>query len=175
MTNVKNSYRAGVELMSAWKIDNMLELQGNLTLMQSRIKDFTESALAYDSDWNETTQTKKLGDRAISYSPNLVAFGQVKFTPVENYDFYLTYKHVGKQYFDNTENDARSLSGYGTLNARFDMMPEIAGRRNITLQFLANNLFGTQYSANAYGGNWYEQGVEKTWAYYYPSAGMTFV
>ena len=35
-----------------------------------------------------------------------------------------------------------------------------------------NNLFNLEYSNNAYGGNWYENEEEMTWAYYYPQAGI---
>ena len=31
------------------------------------------------------------------------------------------------------------------------------------------------YESNGYGGLWYEDGVEKTWAYYFPQAGINYM
>ena len=45
----------------------------------------------------------------------------------------------------------------------------------VQLKFLVNNILNVEYSNNAYGGIWYEQGVENTWAYYYPQAGINFM
>jgi len=36
-------------------------------------------------------------------------------------------------------------------------------------------LLPKKYESNAYGGNWYEDGDEKTWAYYFPQAGVNFL
>jgi iron complex outermembrane receptor protein len=38
-----------------------------------------------------------------------------------------------------------------------------------------NNVFNAEYESNAYGGNWFEDGIEKTWAYYFPQAGTNFM
>jgi iron complex outermembrane receptor protein len=39
---------------------------------------------------------------------------------------------------------------------------------------MVNNLFNARYENNAYGGMWTEDGVEKSWAYYFPQAGITY-
>ena len=43
------------------------------------------------------------------------------------------------------------------------------------LRFMVNNLFNAMYENNAYGGMWTEDGTEKTWAYYFPQAGINFM
>jgi iron complex outermembrane receptor protein len=40
---------------------------------------------------------------------------------------------------------------------------------------MVNNIFNKTYESNAYGGTWYEDGVEKTWSYYFPQAGTNFM
>jgi iron complex outermembrane receptor protein len=47
--------------------------------------------------------------------------------------------------------------------------------KSIDLQFFVNNIFNAIYENNAYGGNWYENGIEKTWAYYFPQAGINYM
>jgi len=53
--------------------------------------------------------------------------------------------------------------------------PKIKHTQNVEFQFMINNIFNKKYESNAYGGNWYENGVEKTWAYYFPQAGTSFM
>ena len=44
----------------------------------------------------------------------------------------------------------------------------------LKLRLMVNNLFDTRYENNAYGGMWTEDGEEKTWAYYFPQAGINY-
>ena len=44
-----------------------------------------------------------------------------------------------------------------------------------TIIILVNNIFNAVYESNGYGGNWYEDGVEKSWSYYFPQAGTNFM
>jgi iron complex outermembrane receptor protein len=47
--------------------------------------------------------------------------------------------------------------------------------KGLELQLAINNIFGEVYENNAYGGNWYEDGNEKTWSYYFPQAGINYM
>jgi iron complex outermembrane receptor protein len=67
------------------------------------------------------------------------------------------------------------LDPYFTSNLRIDFEPEIKKIRKTELQILVNNIFNTMYESNAYGGNWYENGIENTWAYFFPQAGINFL
>ena len=60
-------------------------------------------------------------------------------------------------------------------NFRIDYSCKFKGLTTINVQFLVNNLLDIDYISNAYGGNWYEQGTEKTWAYYFPQAGRNYM
>ena len=42
-------------------------------------------------------------------------------------------------------------------------------------QLLITNIFNVMYESNGYGGNWYEDGIEKSWSYYFPQAGTSFM
>ena len=67
------------------------------------------------------------------------------------------------------------LDPYLVNNFRIDFEPEIPKTKNVELQFLVNNIFDNKYESNAYGGNWYEDGIEKTWSYYFPQAGINYM
>ena len=72
-------------------------------------------------------------------------------------------------------NEDRSIDPYFINNLRIDFNPVIRGIKSTEIQFMVNNIFDHKYESNAYGGNWYEDGVEKTWAYYFPQAGINFM
>jgi iron complex outermembrane receptor protein len=84
-------------------------------------------------------------------------------------------KFAGKQYFDNTMNSERMLDPYFFNNIMIDIEPETKHLKGSSLQLLVNNIFNTKYESNAYGGNWFEDGVEKSWSYYFPQAGINFI
>jgi iron complex outermembrane receptor protein len=69
----------------------------------------------------------------------------------------------------------RSIDPYFVNNLRLNYTPEIKNLKGLELQFLINNIFSELYENNAYGGNWYEDGKEKTWSYYFPQAGINYM
>ncbi|MCK7539187.1 MAG: TonB-dependent receptor [Marinilabiliales bacterium] len=50
----------------------------------------------------------------------------------------------------------------------------LKGADELMLRLTVNNLFNAMYENNAYGGMWTEDGVEKTWAYFFPQAGINY-
>jgi iron complex outermembrane receptor protein len=84
-------------------------------------------------------------------------------------------KYVGRQYFDNTMSESRKIDPFLVSNLRIDWSPRPAFLSGADFQLLINNIFNVMYESNAYGGNWFEDGMEKTWAYYFPQAGINFI
>jgi len=175
MTNVDKSYRAGMELIWGIQILPKLKWDANLTLSRNRIKDFVEYSTYYDENWNEEYKGKNLGDSHISYSPEVIGSSVLNWTPAKGLGINFISKYVGEQYFDNTSNSERKLEKYNIHNLRIDYSIHPLWMKEIAFQLQVNNVFDTKYENNAYGGNWYEQGVEKTWRYYYPQAGINFL
>ncbi|WP_430936426.1 TonB-dependent receptor [Saccharicrinis sp. 156] len=171
MTNVEDSYRTGMEIELGAKILSRFRWDGNATFSKNIIKDFVET---YDPDFNPNTNNDihiQHGDNQISYSPNIVANSTFTITPLKNTSIKFITKHVGEQYFDNTESDMRKLDAYTVFNGIITQAFNPSWMKKIELQLTVNNLFDTKYESNAYGGNWYEDGVEYSWAAYYPQAG----
>ena len=175
MTNVDESYRLGIELVGGIQLAKWIKWDANLTLSSNKIKDYTEYAAYYDEDWNEYTDSKYLGTTNISYSPDVIASSIVNITPFKNFGVSLMSKYVGVQYFDNTSSEDRKIDDYFVNNLRFDYTIKGSIFESISLFSQINNLFNLEYSNNAYGGNWYEQGTEQTWAYYFPQAGTNYL
>ncbi len=175
MTNVKNSFRRGVEVIWGLSILDNLNWNANFTYSQNKIKDYVEHSAHYDDEWNKTTEARELGETDISYSPEVIAASQFRYEPINNVGISLITKYVGKQYIDNTLNNNRKLDAYLVNNIGFDYGYDFKNGHVIKFQFFVNNLLNTNYISNGYGGNWYEQGMEKSWVYYFPQAGRNFM
>jgi iron complex outermembrane receptor protein len=176
MTNVDRSYRVGVEISGGIKLFNFLDWNGNITLSQNKILDYVEYYTDLNtSDWSEEYKNKKLGTVDIAYSPSVIFSNKLTFNMLKNLDLSIISKFVGKQYFDNTMNDERSINPYFVNNVQIAFAPKVKYTENVELQLLVNNIFNKQYENNAYGGTWYEDGVEKTWSNYFPQAGTNFI
>jgi iron complex outermembrane receptor protein len=69
----------------------------------------------------------------------------------------------------------RKIDPYFVNNLRFDFSTPFGDGNSVDVKFMINNVFNSLYESNAYGGLWFEDGVEKTWAYYFPQAGINFM
>ncbi len=175
MTNVDKSYRAGIELVWGVQLLPKLKWDANLTISRNKIQDFVEYSTYYDADWNEEYKGKELGDTDISYSPELISSSILAFNPFKGFNVSFISKYVGEQYFDNTSSSDRMLDDYHIHNLRFNYVLHPSWMKEIAFHLQINNLFDAEYENNAYGGNWYKQGDEKTWRYDYPQAGINFL
>ncbi len=169
LENVKNSYRCGLELSTSWWIFKKLNWSGNFNFSQNKIRNYVEYALDYDEDWNEIQKITNLETTDISYSPNFVSTNRISYSPINRLVLELTNKIVGKQYFDNSSDKNRMLDAYTVFDCSVSYII-----RGLKAQFSVYNLLNKNYISNAYGGNWYEQGTEYSWKYYFPQAGTHF-
>ncbi|MGE5406293.1 MAG: TonB-dependent receptor [Methanosarcina sp.] len=175
MTNVDKSYRMGVELSAGTRILNHLNWATSLTLSRNKIRNFTEYYTDYNTtDWSEQYLSKDLGLVDIAYSPSIVWSSDINYSK-GFFGIHLISKFVGKQYFDNTMSEDRSIDPYFVNNIRIDLSPKIASLKKMDIQFYINNILNESYENNAYGGNWYEDGAEKSWSYYFPQAGVNYM
>ncbi len=175
MTNVPESYRTGVELSGSYRPSPVAAMKMNLTLSRSSIRDFRNYYFNYNTDdWSEEYLHSDLGTVDIAYSPRVTGSAELEINPAERLSVRLSGKYVGKQYFDNTMSPDRTIDPYfvSNLAASYGIKMKKAGE--LTFRFMVNNLFNSMYENNAYGGMWTEDGEEKTWAYYFPQAGINY-
>ncbi len=175
MTNVPESYRTGVELSGSFKPSHAVSLKVNTTISRSRIREFRNYYYNYNTDdWSEEYLFADLGTVDIAYSPRVTGSAELEINPVKNLSFSMTGKYVGRQYFDNTMSPDRTIDPYFVSNLSASYGIKIRKEGELTVRFIVNNLFNTLYENNAYGGMWTEDGAEKTWAYYFPQAGINY-
>jgi iron complex outermembrane receptor protein len=176
MTNVQESYRTGIEISTEIKPASRISWKSGITLSRNKIPGFRAYYLDYNtSDWSSEYKSVSLGTVDIAYSPSVTGFSEFTFNPLKNFNFHFVTKYVGRQYFDNTMNSSRSIDPYLLNNLIVGFNPALKGIKEVNLKLCINNIFNNMYVSNGYGGLWYEDGAQKTWAYYFPQAGMNFI
>ena len=176
MTNVDKSYRIGAEIGAGIKPWKFLKWNVGATLSRNKIIDFVEYYTDYNTgDWSESYLSKKLGKVNIAYSPNIISTSDINIIVSSPLELHFIGKFVGRQYFDNTMSKDRMLEPYFVNNVSVSWNPTVKFAREFSLQLAVNNIFNKKYISNAYGGSWYEDGRENTWAYYFPQAGTNFM
>jgi len=172
MTNVDNSYRAGLELMAGLKLTQTLKWDVNLTLSQNKIKNFIELV----DDWDKGEQVPtKLGTTDLAFSPNAIVNSQVSWMAAKGLKVNLQTNSVSKQYIDNSSSNDRKLDAYlvNNLNMSYQVKQNFA--KEMTLHLIVNNLFNAQYENNAWVYSYIYDGQRYTMDGYFPQAGINFM
>lgn len=180
MENVKESYRAGLELEAAVPLwENKIRIDGNATFSRNKIKNYVAWFDRYDNqnDWGWVGQvSEEYGTTDISFSPNLVGAAGITWQPTSALYLNLVGKYVGKQYMDNTSNEAKSIDPYFVSNfsAGYTFKKSTIGTFN--LQVFVNNLFNREYVANGWAAtDTFADGSSIHWIGYYPQATRNFM
>jgi len=151
MVNVPKSYRTGIELSAGVTLWKKIQWDVHATFSLNKIKDFTEYVDDYDSAWNFTGQTTTyLGNTDLSFSPNILVGSALTYNPLKGLTCSLQSNYVGKQFIDNTANDARSLKPYFVNNLRLGYSFPLKPFSEIGISVMINNLFSQKYESNAW-------------------------
>ena len=145
-TNIKDSYRLGIEMQAAVDPTSWLTIEGNAALSKNKIKDFDEVV----EDWDNGSQTIHYDNSTLAFSPSTILNGFINL----HYQGWQAVWHtnfVSRQYLDNTENCDRSLPSYSTsnLSLSYTLKPKKTLKECIFgLNF--SNLFNKHYAASGW-------------------------
>lgn len=175
-TNVKDSYRAGIELDGGYQIIKQLGISANLSLSQNKIKNFVEYVDSYDANWNAIPQTRiEHGNTDLAFSPSIIAGITLRYSPIKDLEISLINKYVGKQYLDNTSDETRVLNDYFISHFDVSYTFSFYKLKEVTVGARINNLFNYMYENNGYTFS-YLVGDERTQEnFYFPQAGINFM
>ena len=145
-TNIKDSYRMGVELQASIDSTPWLTIEGNAALSKNKIKDFDEVV----EDWDNGSQTIHYDNSTLSFSPSTILNG---FITLHHKGWQAVWhtNYVSRQYLDNTECKDRSLPGYSASNIslNYTLKPKKVLKEAIFgLNF--NNVFNKRYAASGW-------------------------
>lgn len=162
-SNIKDSYRAGIELVGGVRILPSLTWNGNLTLSKNKIRHFVESIEVYDADWNLIqNQENKLGTTDIAFSPKLIANSMFNFH-IGSLSADFNSQYVARQYIDNTSCKDRSIDPYFISSVRVGYIFHPRFMKEVGFDVTVNNLFNEEYETNAWvysamvGGSRYKE------------------
>ena len=145
-TNIKDSYRMGVELQAGVNVTKWLTIEANAALSQNKIKDFDEVVEDWDSETGYTTI--HYDNSTLAFSPSAIINGFVTF---HHKGFQATWhsNYVSRMYLDNTENLDRSLPAFSTSNVSlgYTLKPKkVVKEAAFKVNF--NNIFNKHYAAS---------------------------
>ena len=145
-TNIKDSYRAGVELQAGVNVTSWMTIEGNAALSANKIKDFDEVV----EDWDNGSQTIHYDNSTLAFSPSTILNG---FLTLHHKGWQAVWhtNYVSRQYLDNTENADRSLPCYSVSNVSlsYTLKPKKVLKEAIFgLNF--NNVFNRHYAASGW-------------------------
>ena len=176
-TNIKKSYRMGVELHAGVNATKWLAIEANAALSQNKIKDFDEVV----EDWDNGSQTIHYDNSTLAFSPSSILNGFITFHH-KGFEVIWHTNYVSRMYLDNTENKDRSLPGYSTSNVSlgYTYKPQKFVKEAI-FKVNFNNIFNKRYAASGWVYSAiYESGGHSNDNRYYqigfmPMAGFTMM
>ncbi len=172
MTNVKKSYRTGIEFMAGIRLLKNLDWSVNATYSQNKINNFTE----YVDNWDTGSQNIfRLGLTDLAFSPDLVGGSTFQFTPFDRFQIELLSKYVGKQYIDNTSSEERKLDPYFINNLAFSYDLTTKLFRTVNFNLMINNLFNVKYESNAWVYRYIYENDQRVMDGYFPQAGRNYL
>ena len=168
-TNVKDSYRFGIELSSSYQFSKSITWSINTSLSKNKIEKFDELV---------TTSSKIIKHRNtdISFSPTIIAGSIVSYSPTKKFLISFQTKYVGEQFLDNTSNQDRIITAYVVSDVLFEYNFSFAKVNSAKISLLVNNVFDHEYSSN--GNTWgFYHGNDERYQQnnYYPQAGINFI
>ncbi len=147
-TNIKDSYRMGVELSAACDVLPVLTLEANAALSQNKLKDFTEMASV---NWDDEFRAIHYDDATLAFSPSTILNG---FADFHWRGLKATWHtgYVSRQYLDNTENNDRSLPAYclSDVHLSYTLRLPKMGIREAIVGVDVNNVFDGHYATSGW-------------------------
>lgn len=171
-TNIPYSYRLGIELQAGAVLNKWIQVSGNVTLSRNKISSYTEYIDNYDNGLQNAVAHRNTD---ISFSPPVTAAATLTLLPATGLELSLLSKYVGKEYLDNSQNEARKLNAFFTQNIRgsYTIKKWLFSEWNITA--MVNNVFNKKYEPNGYTYSYVSGGALTTENGYFPMAGTNYM
>lgn len=170
-TNIPTSYRLGLELQGKFMVKKWLNVSANIAFSENKVKNFTEQIDDFDNGGTQLLFYKKAD---LSFSPAIVGGGTINLIPVKHGEISFISKYVGKQFLDNTAQNARSLDAYFVQDIKLSYSLDKKVFKATTVFVQLNNVFDKKYVSNGYTFSYIYGGLQ-TENYYFPMAPFNFM
>jgi iron complex outermembrane receptor protein len=174
--NTPHSYRAGIELQGRYKVNKTIQLSGNLTLSDNKIKNFNDYIPRYDAGFNLLQQdTFHYRKTSLAFSPSLIAAGLLQVFPFPNAEINTGVKYTGKQFLDNSGSDAKRINDYFVQDLTLQYNLHTGWIKEITITGRLNNIWNRKYESNGYTYSYFYDKSLVRENFYFPMAGRNFM
>ncbi|MEC7646562.1 MAG: TonB-dependent receptor [Bacteroidota bacterium] len=146
-TNISQSYRTGVEIITSYRFNKQISWTGNMTLSENKIISYT----AYIDNWDNWGQeTIEYTNTDLAFSPNIIWSSILNYNINKNTALDFISKYVGEQFIDNTSSRNRMLDDYLVNHFRisYHWNNKIFKVSKLTLQI--NNVLNNKYLSSAW-------------------------
>ena len=156
-TNIRRSYRLGMELSAGVNVTRWFSLEANAALSKNTICDFDEVIETYDDWWGDLDPTVKHYDNStLAFSPTAILNGFADFH-IKGFEATWHTNFVSRQYLDNTANKDRSLPKFTQTNIHlgYDLKIQNSKSKNqraphILFGVNLNNIFNRHYASSGW-------------------------
>ncbi len=175
--NVDRSYRLGIELSGAYRLNDRWRVSGNGTLSRNKVNAFTEFLDRYDAEGNllPGQETVRHEDTDLAFSPGIVAAGELSYRPLDDLWLSLLGKYVSRQFIDNTSDEDSAIDPYFFANLRVEYNLPLTFTKGIRLTAMVRNVFDSLYETNAYNYRAVYDGAVGVSNFYFPQATRNYL
>jgi len=177
MTNVKNSYRLGLELVANYQPVKFFHWKVAGTFSVNKILNYEHYMENFDEYWQPIGNgyiITLIESTTISFSPAVVASNVFQFYPFKNFGVNLVTQFISRQYIDNSQDKRYSLKPYSVSNLNLSYEIPKLKKLNLSLFFSVNNIFNMKYESNAWIWRAQLNGKEIHDDGYFPQASVNF-
>ena len=169
-TNIKKSYRLGLEVSAGVNVTNWFSLEANAAISKNAIRDFDEVV----EDWRDYEyddpakyqdaitlyhidgdgdgyRTIHHGKSTLAFSPSVILNGFADFH-IKGFEATWHTNFVSRQYLDNSASKDRSLPKYTQTNIHlgYDLNLDMKGLKHIVFGVNLNNIFNRRYASSGW-------------------------
>lgn len=171
--NVADSYRAGIELSSAWRPTSWFQWDANATFSRNRIRNY--AAWLPDANWEKSLQLDVRKSATISFSPSVILNSRMALE-VKKCTVALIGQYVSRQYLDNLSIKDNSLDPYFVAHLSAAYAFQLKNTKEISVGATIYNLFNARYETNGYSQSYMDvKGTIHNDPRFYPMAGCNFL
>ncbi len=162
--NAKRSLHRGLELEASYRPERGFTGWLYVTLSDDKLVDYTIQQAVYDDNWNLLrVDAVDLGGNTIALFPSIMVSAGAGY---RTRDALLTFdvRHLGKQYLDNTGNEARTIDPFTLVGVSASLrLPRLIPYATLEATLRVNNLLNAEYETSGYydGENYYYVGATR--------------
>ncbi|MAM05324.1 MAG: TonB-dependent receptor [Flavobacteriales bacterium] len=145
--NIDESFRQGLEMETSYKFNDKITFNGNITLSENKIEQFTEYIDNWDT-WGQETIIHENTD--LAFSPKIIWASKLDYQLNKSTTINFISKYVGEQFIDNTSSEDRKLNDYLVNHFQITYLWKNKIFRTSKIKFRINNILNNEYVSNAW-------------------------